>query len=285
MSTFLGIYREPNCSPGRHRLNDATILELVAASLEAGGHTVSLTPAEQAPRFAKSASVVFSMSRSPRALALLDQWAREGRIVVNRPGAVLATARSHLVRRTLGTVSLPVSHVVPTARAMRPQMAAALSGDWWVKGGDLYASRREDVQRVTTAAALEQTLDDFAARGLESAVLQQHVRGREIKFYAVGGSGFFYWLDTDDPTAHGTSAEPFQRAAILAGTTLSLEVFGGDLVIGDDGRATLIDLNDWPSFAPCRDAAAAAIAHYLEQRARSYVAPSPAGSVIPSASA
>ncbi len=131
-------------------------------------------------------------------------------------------------------------------------MAAALSGEWWVKGGDLYASRREDVQRVTTAAALEQTLDDFAARGLESAVLQQHVRGREIKFYAVGGSGFFYWLDTDDPTAHGTSAEPFQRAAILAGTTLSLEVFGGDLVIGEDGRATLIDLNDWPSFAPCR---------------------------------
>ena len=28
MISFLGIYREPMCSPGRHRENDATILEL-----------------------------------------------------------------------------------------------------------------------------------------------------------------------------------------------------------------------------------------------------------------
>jgi hypothetical protein len=267
MTSFLGIYREPECSPGRHAENDAAILELVAAALEARGHSIALANGDDAPRFADSASVIFSMSRSPRLLDLLARWAKEGRRVINRPDAVLATARSTLVGRALGSVALPAAHVMPTARTLRPQAAAAMAGAWWVKGGDLYASRREDVQRVETTTELERTLDDFALRGISTAVLQQHVQGREIKFYAAG-SGFFYWLDTNEPAVNGTTSAMFQSAALQSGHALELEIFGGDVVIDADGRVTLIDLNDWPSFAPCRDAAAAAIAAYVERCAR-----------------
>ena len=38
------------------------------------------------------------------------------------------------------------------------------------------------------------------------------------------------------------------------------------MIVSPAGGLTLIDLNDWPSFAPCRDAAAAAIANYLVRR-------------------
>jgi hypothetical protein len=284
MTTFLGIYREAACSPGRHRENDASILELVADALEAGGHGVALSTADEAPRFAAAASVVFSMSRSPRVLELLAQWAREGRMVVNRPEAVLSTARRALVGRTLG-VSVPETHVVPTSRGARPRALPSASGEWWVKGGELYASRREDVQRVGTMDQLERVLDDFERRGVPTALMQQHVRGREVKFYAVGRGEFFYWLDTDNPTTNGAAGEPFQAPAIAAGDALALEIFGGDLVIQDDGRAMLIDLNDWPSFAPCREGAADAIARHLEDRAlASYATRSPAGSAVPSAS-
>lgn len=266
MTSFLGIYREPLCSPGRHRDNDAAILELVAGELEASGFPVMLTTAHEAPRFGADASLVFSMSRSPMALELLRGWTREGRTVVNQADAVLATTRRQLVGRALGKVTLPAAYVLPTARAVRGDVAALWPrAEWWVKGGDLYASRREDVQRVETMEALECVLDDFARRGIATAVLQEHVRGREIKFYAVA-AGFFHWLDTCRPSANGTGDEGFQRAAVSAGTALSLEIFGGDIVIGDDGRVTLIDLNDWPSFAPCREGAARAIAQYLEYR-------------------
>jgi hypothetical protein len=287
MTSLLGIYREASCSPGRHRENDAAILDLVGAALESRGHHVVLSSPEDAPRFAQRAALIFSMSRAPLVLHMLSKWAAEGRAIVNRPVSVLATARSRLARRTLGAVSLPVAHLVSTARGLRTAAGATMnSGEWWVKGGDLYASRREDVQRVESMEALDRVLDDFERRGISTAVLQQHVRGREIKFYAVGAARFFHWLDTNDPSTRDGGSGSFQECAVAAGQSLSLDVFGGDLVIGDDGGVTLIDLNDWPSFAPCRDAAARAIAEHLEQGLQAaYTAVSPAGSVTPSASA
>jgi hypothetical protein len=284
MTTFLGIYREAACSPGRHLENDTAILELVAAALEASGHKVALSSGHEAQRFVDGASVVFSMSRSPQVLKLMDAWARAGRTVVNQPAAVLATARRTLVGHTLG-VSVPETHLVPTARGAKPSALPSAASEWWVKGGELYASRREDVRRVGTGEELEQVLQDFDRRGIATAVLQQHVHGRELKFYAVGREEFFYWLDTNQPETNGTAASPFQTAAFAAGGALALEVFGGDLVIQDDGRAMLIDLNDWPSFAPCRESAARAIVRYLETRALASCAIDSAGSAIPSVSA
>jgi hypothetical protein len=48
---------------------------------------------------------------------------------------------------------------------------------------------------------------------------------------------------------------------------VGLEVFGGDVAFPEPDAPVLIDLNDWPSFAPVRDAAAAAIAAYIDQKA------------------
>jgi hypothetical protein len=283
--TFLGIYREAACSPGRHRENDASILELVAVTLEAGGHEVALSTADETPRLADAATVIFSMSRSPRVLERLAHWTREGRTVVNRPEAVLSTARRALAARTLG-VSVPETHLVPTLRGARPRALPGAQTEWWVKGGELYASRREDVRRVETMDQLHHALDDFERRGIATAVLQRHVRGVERKFYAVGRGPFFYWLDTNHPATNGGAGEPFHASALASGAALALEIFGGDLVIEDDGRVMLIDLNDWPSFAPCREDAAEAIARYLEDRAlAAYAAGSPAASAVSSPSA
>ena len=133
---------------------------------------------------------------------------------------------------------------------------------------------------MSTLDELDRVLNDFERRGISTAVLQEHVPGREIKFYAVRGD-FFYWLDTDNPRIHGIRGEAFEPCARESGAALSLDIFGGDLVIGEDGRATLIDLNDWPSFAPCREAAARAIARHLEFRSLdAYVASSPAGNAV-----
>jgi hypothetical protein len=268
MTTLLGIYREPTCSPGRHRANDAAILELVATALERRGFRVALATMAEAERLRGDCPLVFSMCRAPAGLETLERWKREGTTVVNPPGAVLGTSRHRLAERIFrGPVRVPETRVVPTARARRHQVQLGTPPDaYWIKGGDLYASTREDVQRVQTMQALDAVLDDFERRAISTAVLQAHVPGREIKFYAVGSDDFFHWLDVDDPPTERTAPERLQHAAAGAGTELELEIFGGDVVIGADGRITLIDLNDWPSFAPCREAGAAAIARYLEAR-------------------
>ena len=52
-----------------------------------------------------------------------------------------------------------------------------------------------------------------------------------------------------------------EDAAAAAG----LDVFGGDVIVGSSGELTLIDLNDWPSFAPCRDADTPELDHWLRE--------------------
>ena len=39
-----------------------------------------------------------------------------------------------------------------------------------------------------------------------------------------------------------------------------VRVYGGDCIVTPEGSLAIIDFNDWPSFAPCREEAARAIA-------------------------
>ena len=119
---------------------------------------------------------------------------------------------------------------------------------------------------------------DFAARGIARAAMQPHCAGDEIKFYGVLGSPFFHWYYSDVASdGNGTGVAPhgrrnpldvaaLRRLADRAAAAAGLEIFGGDVIIGPAGEQTLIDLNDWPSFAPCRDRASEAIADYLVRR-------------------
>jgi hypothetical protein len=34
---------------------------------------------------------------------------------------------------------------------------------------------------------------------------------------------------------------------------LNVKIYGGDCIVAEDGTIRLIDFNDWPSFAPCRN--------------------------------
>jgi hypothetical protein len=45
-----------------------------------------------------------------------------------------------------------------------------------------------------------------------------------------------------------------------------LDVYGGDWIVQTDGTPVLIDLNDWPSFSPCREEASEAIAQRIIDR-------------------
>src|SRR5439155_903903 len=246
MNTFLGIYREPSCSPGRHLENDAIILELVAEALETRGHAARLATVDEAARLRDDPTVVFSMCRLPTGLDLLGRWEREGKTIVNRAAATLETARSRLAERIFGDgVRLPATRVVSTARGLRDQFGPALDQlGCWVKGGELAASTREDVHRVETMQELERVLDDFERRTIRTAVLQEHVPGREIKFYAVGSGDFFHWLDVGDLPANPTAPDSLNHRASRTGLALNLEVFGGDVVIDERDQVALIDLND-----------------------------------------
>jgi hypothetical protein len=91
----------------------------------------------------------------------------------------------------------------------------------------------------------------------------------------VAGGGWFRWFYAGDgpyhPGGRGTGRYKLDVAALRRLTAKAvmaagLDIFGGDVIVAPTGELTLIDLNDWPSFAPCRDAASEAIADHLMRR-------------------
>ena len=63
------------------------------------------------------------------------------------------------------------------------------------------------------------------------------------------------------------SETSLRSLVFAAARAVGLEVFGGDVAFPSPDAPVLIDLNDWPSFAPVRDTAAAAIAAYIDEKA------------------
>lgn len=58
-----------------------------------------------------------------------------------------------------------------------------------------------------------------------------------------------------------------QRASKL----MDVRIYGGDCIVDEHGHISIIDFNDWPSFAPCRAEAAPAIAKSVLKAIRKHI--------------
>ena len=163
----------------------------------------------------------------------------------------------------------PVSHVVASS-AHRSRTAAGV----WVKRYDFHATQPSDVIYVASDAGWHEALDRFARRGIPFVVAQDHVAGDLVKFYGVRSdiasraANWFEWFYHRDKgmLGHFFEVSDLREVAFAAAGALGLEIFGGDAVIQENGKAMIIDINAWPSYARYRDHAARAIADHLAER-------------------
>ena len=274
MAQLVAIYRSPSYSPQQHRVNDTAILDATVGLLEAEGWRATKTTEREVEQGRLPAAALYlNMCQGSLAAEQLMPLESDGIVVVNRPSSALNCHRYRLVRR-LGDSTLPFPRTLILASSAPlppPAHLSALSPDHqklWIKRGDVHAERPEDVV-ATTLDGLAETLRAFTARGIPWVALQEHVPGPVVKFYGVTDGRFFNWYGADVGFAgerplvdeNRLKALAFEAAAILG-----LEVFGGDVAFPEPDRPVLIDINDWPSFAPFRVAAARAIAAYITHR-------------------
>ena len=266
--SLLGIYREPEFSPGRHTSNDALILRLVGQALERLNVPVRLATLDEARDNWRDAEGIFSMCQGPDALAELLEWKKQGARILNEPAASLRTYRETLVK-TLSQqgVRFPKSLLLKTDGSADVESARPMlqTGGGWLKRSNVHATRPEDVVRLQNAEDLPRALAAFKERSLPNAILQENIPGDEVKFYAVQGGLFFWPYYPKDCVGYPFDEHALEAIAESAARALNLSVYGGDAIISPDGTITLIDVNDWPSFAPCRGAAAHAIARFLKE--------------------
>ena len=280
-----GVYRELAHSPGRET-DDAEILRATARKLEDRGFRVDLKTAEEIAGSAEEPpAFLFVMCERLEILATLERWQEQGVCQVNSGSAIRNTYRDRMIPLfESNRVPFPASVLVPTALPipLEKTFPEAPTG-CWVKRGDVHSTQSGDVVFAPDPEALARALTAMAGRGIEQAVLQEHVAGDLIKFYGVGDAtnrgwgedsgGWFQWFYHRDQRLQNHPFDPkdLAAAASRAAGALGLEVFGGDAIATREGRIFLIDLNAWPSFALYRDVASERIASYLSARFRGHV--------------
>lgn len=251
---------------GRPRLgqgvDDDEILFAAAAKLHAYGFEMGkynvFSDQEKVPTGMPYRQVVLSMCRKEEELVLLRQYELQGALVVNSTQSVSSCTRGRLDELMRN------NHI-----AMPPQ-----KGDkgYWVKRADVHSLGGDDVVFCPNEETCQETVNRFLQETGMLPVVSAHMEGQLVKFYGIGRHFFrCYTKDEEemlsllDATAPAVDAlqQEAQRLAALTGT----EIWGGDAIFSPHSTSiSIIDFNDWPSFSPCREEAAEAIASHIMQK-------------------
>jgi len=197
------------------------------------------------------ADAFVSMARSQDMLNWLGNHERRDIPVVNSTASVMICNQRPLEMSVLeGEVNVP------------PMTG---SDGYWVKRG--YGCRQcdADVQFAPDWDAAQQAARSMSARGIHSVDIRSHVVGDWVKFYGVRGTRFFYYCRPQGGS-NPIDEQMLRVQADQAARTVNLDVYGGDFIVRSDGTPVLVDLNDWPSFSPCREEAAKAIVIRVRQQ-------------------
>ena len=269
-----GIRRGVQYSPN-HIGNDAAIFDLTAKYLRDKGCEVVEYSEEECWNTEINADAVFNMVRDLRSIERLQTVEDAGIKVVNSAYGIENCTREKMTRLLVSNqVPHPKSVVLNTANPDLRELDVFNIPMLWIKRGDFHAIHREDVTYVRSIEEAKDILKEYAFRNIPSAVISAHLPGDLIKFYGVAGTDFFYWFYPND-ISHSkfgleyvngqASGIPFDENRLRdicnkAAQVLGISIYGGDCVISHSGNIRIIDFNDWPSFAPCREKAAPYIA-------------------------
>lgn len=279
MKTFslAGIRRSNEFSPN-HTGNDAAIFELVTQKLRNRGCAVAEYTESEFQTNDISHDFIFGMARNKQSVTKLQELEKKGVSCINSGKGIENCFRNNMTNLLLKNgIPYPNSEIVSTKKDATDAFARLGSDRLWIKRGDFHAMHKEDVTFCSSIEEGNSLLREFAFRGIESATVSIHLIGDLVKFYGVRNTDFFHWFYPYDfnhskfgnETINGEARKyPFEEEALKmisnrAAEILGIHIYGGDAVISSDGTIQIIDLNDWPSFAPCREEASEAIAQCL----------------------
>lgn len=272
-----GISRHTTFSPN-HIGNDAAIFSAVSEVLEEAGYRVKNYTEHEFFNSGIKEKHAFTMLRNENCVHKLKQFEDEGGYAINSGYGIENCTRERMTKLLLeNNVPHPESVIVSVKEKITHYTSGKEITSCWVKRGDFHAIHREDVTYVRNHQNLYEVMTEYALRGIDTVVINEHLEGDLLKFYGVAGSPFFYHFYPFDrnhskfgheaingkPTGIPFSIEELKDICTKAANVLNVHVYGGDCIVSPDGSLRIIDFNDWPSFAPCRKEASQAIASVI----------------------
>lgn len=279
-----GIMRAGAFSPN-HIGNDAAIFNLVADQLRKRGCSVTTYSEEQLIAGQVKENIIVNMCREQRSITILQQLEDDGALVINSGYGIENCTRERMTRILVGCgIPYPESLIVNTDEGIRDALVKAKMDRAWIKRGDFHAMHKEDVSYVRHPEEAQEVLQEYFLRGIKRAVINRHLEGDLIKFYGVRDSPYFFWFYPFDSghSKYGHEAinghsqgisfslDTLKNICQKAAEVLDVTIYGGDCIVSPQGDIRIIDFNDWPSFAPCRNEAAPHIARAILARIKEH---------------
>lgn len=266
-----------------HIGNDAAIFNAVADQLRKRGCEVTVYSEEQFQKTEILEDIILNMCREQASIQKLQNLEDSGKLVINSGFGIENCGRETMTRLLLANnIPYPDSLIVNTNEDVREELAASGFGRCWIKRGDHHAMHKEDISYCRHSEEAQEILHEYYYRGIRRAVINRHLDGDLVKFYGVQGEPFFYWFypfdeghskygwETVNGKSQGFHFDIYELRDICdrASRLMDVSIYGGDCIVNADGSIRIIDFNDWPSFAPCRDEAAPAIAKCVLKQIR-----------------
>lgn len=281
---ILGIYRSKKHSPN-HVDNDAAIMYLVHQHLVEAECDVQLVEEKDFLQMDEAdfkSKVIISMSRNVKVLSRLKKVERRKTLVINSAFGIEKCFRGNLTNSLINNdIPYPKSIIINTNQNLLFQNPKKFPKEGvWIKRGDFHAILKEDVSFAKTSDEALAILRSFYDRKIKEAVISENLKGDLVKFYGVADTNFFFWFYPYDfnhykyqefKVINGKTnyfpfdADRLEKIANKISDTINIPIYGGDAVVDSDGNIKVIDFNDWPSFAPCRDDAAKSIVNCIKK--------------------
>lgn len=276
----VGIKRKTKYSPN-HIGNDGMIFSMTAESLRNMGYDVQEYTESEFVLSEEEVKYIFNMARDKATIRRLKKFEKAGAVIINPGTGIENCTREAMTRLMLeNDIPHPASVIVDVTDDPTEGLAKIGAEAFWIKRGDSHAIHREDVTYARNIPEVKSILKEFALRDIPNAVINEHLVGDLVKFYGVADTDFFYWFYPFDLShskfglekingaakEYSFDVEALKKACDKAGEVLDVKVYGGDCVVAEDGSFKIIDFNDWPSFAPCRDEAAPKIAECIHKQ-------------------
>lgn len=271
MITLAGIRRQTTYSPN-HVSNDAKIFLRTVERLNEKGFRVNIYDEHDLGLVDIKERVIFSMAQGVESTLLLNELEEKGKIIINSPKGSINSYRTNMVKILPEKgIPFPKSFVINVEEKNKIKFEDFNARKIWIKRGDVHAIHREDVTVVYSEEEKNNIITEFARRSIRDVVLQEHLDGDVIKFYSVRNTNLFHWF-----YLNGINHTPFEIKLLKdlgnkAADALGLEVYGGDAIVSEEGKISIIDINDWPSFAPVREEASVAIAELIVKKINNYI--------------
>ncbi len=274
---FLEITRDKRFSPNMQK-KDRDIIDDVAKILVGKGHQVKCIDENEFVTSHEADSLqqcdaIFTMLRSEEALMALE-FQQSRNVIAMNPAKGIKNAERKLITKLMADNGI---HLPPTSFNLDYSDLKDCKFPCWIKRGEGWAQDKNDVifvENENEAMDALKTLKEKYTQGTVMAV--KHIKGDLLKFYGVEGTDFFfvYYPDVNNTkfgmeTINGKqqkfsfNAEKLKNECNKIAHISKIYVYGGDCIVTPDGDFYIIDFNDWPSFSPCRQQAAKAIANRL----------------------